>query len=101
MHPLKDLTAFDRWHLDFLDLPTSTKANRWLLIGVDYATNSCVARAMPVASAEKFAVFLYEEIVLNFGNFSELVTDRGANFCSLLIKEYGKHVGVNHKSRCA
>ena len=97
MHPLKVPTAFDRWHLDFLDLPRTVKGNRWLLIGVDYTTNWCVARAMPVASAEAVADFLYEEIVMNFGCFSELVTDRGSNFCSTLVKEYQRRIGVKHK----
>ncbi len=97
MHPLKVPTAFDRWHLDFLDLPTTIKNNRWLLVGVDYATNWPVARAVPVASKEAVADFIYEEIVMNFGVPSEIVTDRGANFTSELVKEYLKRVGTNHK----
>ncbi|KAG2195271.1 hypothetical protein INT47_005046 [Mucor saturninus] len=97
MHPLKVPTAFDRWHLDFLDLPTTTKGNRWLLVGVDYATNWCVARAMPVASKEAVADFIYEEIVMNFGAMSEIVTDRGANFTSALVQEYVKRVGAKFK----
>lgn len=70
--------AFDRWHLDFLDLPTTVKGNRWLLIGVDYATSWCVARAVPVASKEAVADFIFEEIVMNFGVMSEIATDRGS-----------------------
>ncbi|OBZ81557.1 Transposon Tf2-9 polyprotein, partial [Choanephora cucurbitarum] len=97
MHPLKVPTAFDRWHLDFLDLPETVKGNRWLLIGVDYATNWPVARALPVASREAVADFIYEEIVMRFGVPSEIVTDRGANFTSGLVKTYLRKVGVNHK----
>jgi hypothetical protein len=97
MRPLKVPTAFDRWHLDFLDLPTTVKGNRWLLIGVDYATSWPVARAVPIASKEAVADFLYEEIVMNFGVPSEIVTDRGANFTSDLVKEYLKRIGTNHK----
>jgi hypothetical protein len=97
MHPLKVPTAFDRWHLDFLDLPLTVKGNRWLLVGVDYATNWPVARAVPVASKESVADFIYEEIVMNFGAPSEIVTDRGANFTSGLVQEYLKRVGTHHK----
>jgi hypothetical protein len=97
MHPLKVPSAFDRWHLNFLDLPTTMKGNRWLLIGVNYATNWPVARAMPVASKEAVADFIYDEIVMNFGVPSEIVTDRGSNFTSGLVTEYLKRVGVSHK----
>ena len=97
MHPFKVPTAFDRWHLDFLDLPMTLKGNRWLLIGVDYATNWCVARAVPVASKEAVADFIYEEIVMNFGVMSEIVTDRGANFTSALVQEYTKRIGAKFK----
>lgn len=97
MHPLKVPTAFDRWHLDFLDLPMTLKGNRWLLIGVDYATNWCVAKAVPIASKEAVADFIYEEIVMNFGVMSEIVTDRGANFTSALVQEYVKRIGSKFK----
>ena len=97
MHPLKVPTAFDRWHLDFLDLPLTVKGNRWLLVGVDYATNWPIAKAIPVASKEAVADFIYEEIVMRFGVPSEIVTDRGANFASGLVEAYLKRVGANHK----
>ncbi|OBZ80286.1 hypothetical protein A0J61_11665, partial [Choanephora cucurbitarum] len=85
MHPLKIPTAFDRWHLDFLDLPVTVKGNRWLLV------------ELPVASKEAVADFIYEEIVMRFGVPSEIVTDRGDNFTSGLVDAYLKKVGVNHK----
>jgi hypothetical protein len=97
MHPLKVPTAFDRWHLDFLDLPLTLRGNRWLLVGVDYATNWPVARAVPIASKEAVADFIYEEIVMKFGAPSEIVTDRGANFTSGMVQEYLKRVGTHHK----
>lgn len=97
MHPLKIPTAFDRWHLDFLDLPLTTKGNRWLIVGVDYATNWCVARAVPIASKEAVADFIYTEIVMNFGAMSEIVTDRGANFTSELVRAYLKRIGTHLK----
>jgi hypothetical protein len=98
MHPLKIPAAFDRWHLDFVgELPRTLKGNRWLLIAVDYATNWPIARAVPVANAEAIADFIYDEIVLRFGCPSEIFTDRGANFNSLLVNAYLKKVGAHHR----
>ncbi|KAG1167753.1 hypothetical protein G6F36_012446 [Rhizopus arrhizus] len=98
MHPLKVPTAFDRWHLDFIgELPTSLQGNRWILVAVDYATNWPIARAVPVASKEAVADFIYDEIVMRFGCPSEILTDHGANFNSGLVNAYLKKVGTHHK----
>lgn len=98
MHPLKVPTAFDRWHLDFIgELPPSLHGNRWIIVAVDYATNWPIARAVPVASKEAVADFIYDEIVMRFGCPSEILTDRGANFNSGLVNAYLKKVGTHHK----
>lgn len=67
--------------------------NKWLITAVDYATNWPIAKALPVASKEAVANFIYEEIVIKFGCPVEIVTDRGANFCSGLVEEYIKRIG--------
>ncbi|KAG1001557.1 hypothetical protein G6F27_012762 [Rhizopus arrhizus] len=91
-------SAFARWHLDFVgELPTTKRGNRWLLTAVDFATNWPIARAVPDATAEAVADFIYEEIVMRFGCPAEIVTDRGANFTSKLVKQYTDRVKVTHK----
>lgn len=98
MHPLDVPHAFERWHIDFIgELPTTINGNRWLITAVDYTTNWPIARAMPKASKEAVAQFIYEEIVLKFGCPNEIITDRGANFTSGLVEEYLKRIGTNHK----
>ena len=98
MHPLNVPNAFSRWHLDFIgELPTTLKGNRWILMAVDYATNWPIARAVPVASQEAVADFIYEEIVLKFGCPVEILTDRGANFCGGVVNQYTKRLQTEHK----
>lgn len=97
MHPMPIPHAFQRWHLDFVgELPTTLHGNRWLLTAVDAATNWPIARAVPVASKESVATFIYEEIVTKFGCPHEIVTDRGANFTSGLVDEYVKRLNIKH-----
>ena len=98
MHPLSIPKAFERWHLDFVGrLPVTASGNKWLLIAVDSLTNWPIARAVPVASEEAVADFLYEEIVMKFGCPAEIITDRGSNFTSGLVKAYTTRIGTNHK----
>ena len=98
--PMKPLTvppAFSRWHLDFVgELPTTDNGNRWLLVAVDYATNWTIARAVPDATGEAIANFIYEEIVLPFSCPHEILTDRGANFMSKVLNLYLGRLQVNH-----
>lgn len=93
---------FSRWHLDFVgELPLTKKGNRWLLTAVDFTTNWPIARAVPAATAETVADFIYEEIVMRFGCPAEIVTDRGANFMSKLVQLYCQRVRINHKMTSA
>ncbi|KAG2209354.1 hypothetical protein INT45_002604, partial [Circinella minor] len=98
MHPLLLPGAFERWHLDFIsELPKSTKGNRWILVAVDYATNYPIARAVPVALSKAVADFLYEEIVMHFSCPKEIVTDRGANFMSKVVRFYTECIKIAHR----
>jgi hypothetical protein len=97
MRPLEVPQPFSRWHLDFIgELPTTVRGNRWLLVAVDYATNWCCARAVPDATGEAIANFIYEELVLPFGCMNEILTDRGANFMSNVLAHYLGRIKVKH-----
>lgn len=98
MHPMAVPHAFERWHIDFVgQLPTTPSGNKWLITAVDYTTNWPIAKALPVASKESVADFIYNEIVMKFGCPIEIVTDRGSNLTSELVEEYLKRIGVKHK----
>ncbi|KAG2191198.1 hypothetical protein INT47_004429 [Mucor saturninus] len=81
MKPLDVPPAFSRWHLDFIgELRTTTNENRWILVAVDYATNWPIIRALKYTTGDGIVRFIYEEIVLKFGNPVEIFTDRGQKF---------------------
>lgn len=73
--PMKSLEIpppFSRWHLDFIgELPTTKNRNRWIILAVDYNTtvDQLLRNCHPIL-------------------LSELVTSRGANFMSKILKQY-------------
>jgi transposase InsO family protein len=97
MKPLEVPAPFARWHIDFIgELPTTSHGNRWIIMAVDYATNWPIARALKSATADEIVKFLYEEIVMKFGCPVELVSDRGANFLSKILKQYMLKIRSKH-----
>lgn len=98
MKPLEVPPPFARWHIDFIgELPKTTNNEyRWLLIGVDYSTNWVVARPLKNATADEIVKFLYEEIVMRFGCPVEVVSDRGKNLLSKILKQYMRKIRSKH-----
>jgi hypothetical protein len=97
MKPLDIPPAFSRWHLDFIgELPTTKNNNRWILVAVDYATNWPIIRALNNATGDEIVKFIYEEIVLKFGNPVEIFSDRGKNFMSKVLKQYMNKIRSKH-----
>ncbi|GJJ71948.1 hypothetical protein EMPS_04305 [Entomortierella parvispora] len=82
-------------------MPTTKNGNRWTITAIDHATNWPIARALPEATAEAVATFLYEEIVLQFGCPSEIVSGRGANFMSDVLQRYLEKLHIKHKATSA
>jgi hypothetical protein len=81
---------------DFLDvvsldivgpLPITEKGNRYLLTFVDHFTRFCDAIPIARQDTETIAREFVTRIITQFGVPRKLLTDRGANFTSSLIKE--------------
>jgi transposase InsO family protein len=102
LHPLAPARPFERWGIDFIGrMPLTKQGNRWIITAIDYATNWPVARALPDATAEAVATFLYEEIFLQFGCPSEIVSDRGSNFMSDVLQRYLQKLNIKHMATSA
>lgn len=102
LHPLTPARPFERWGIDFIgQMPLTKKGNRWIITAIDYGTNWPIAKALPDATAESVATFLYEELFLQFGCPSEIVSDRGANFMSDVLQRYLAKLNIKHKATSA
>jgi len=99
LHPLPTETIFTRWHLDFIGkLPKAFgSGNQWILVAVESLTRWSVVRAMPEATHENVAKFIYEDIVSQYGAPVQILTDRGANFRSKVVEEYLRLLPTSQK----
>jgi len=74
--------------------PTTSKGNVCILVMCDYLTKWPEAFAMPNHNAETIAKIYVEEIVFRYGVPKNLLTDRGTEFLSNLIKGINDYFGI-------
>ena len=92
------IQPFQRWGIDLIGrLPKTNKGNRWIITAIDYATGWPVARAVPNATEEAIADFIYEEIYLHYGAPQEIFSDGGKNLWGGVVEKYLKRIGTTHK----
>ena len=78
---------FCRYHMDILDLKQKAKSgHKYLLIVVESLSRHPEAFPLYTQSASEVATILFRHIICRYGQISSLVSDRGANFTSELIK---------------
>lgn len=93
-----DARPFSKWAIDFVGvLPTSLHGNKWLLTAIDIATGWPLAKAMPEATDEAVADFLYEEIYCQYGAPQEILSDNGTNLTSKMIDFFLTRIKTRHR----
>ena len=80
--------AFDRVAMDILGpFPVTNSGNRYVIVFTDYYTRWPEAFALPSTEAPRIAWLLVNEILARHGSPRTLLSDRGANFLSAVVKE--------------
>ena len=80
--------AFDRVAVDCLGpFPVSDSGNRYIVVFSDYLTRYPEAFAVPTIDAPTIADLLVNQILPRHGAPRTLLSDRGSNFLSRLVKE--------------
>lgn len=79
--------TFSRLHIDILGpLPKTKYGNQFVLLIVDSFTKWTEAHPLVTQEAKEVAEILYNEIFTRYGAPNTIVSDRGRNFMSNLIK---------------
>jgi len=93
--------AFDRLGVDVIQFPRSKNGNRYAVVFVDYLTKWPEVFAVADQTAHTIAQLLVEQIISRHGVPAELLSDRGANFVSGLIKEVCQILGIKRLNTTA
>src|SRR5436305_374185 len=92
------IQPFQRWGIDLIGrLPKTMDGNRWIITAIDYATGWPIAKAIPVATEDAIAEFIYNEIYLHYGAPQEIFTDGGKNLWGGVVQKYLEKIKTLHK----
>ncbi|UYV75045.1 hypothetical protein LAZ67_12002225, partial [Cordylochernes scorpioides] len=87
---------FERIGIDFVDpLPSTKRRRKWIIVLNDYYTKYAETKAVSEATV-KVSTFLIEHIILRHGAPRFLISGRGSQFTSNLMKEVMKMCKVKH-----
>ena len=92
------IQPFQRWRIDLIGrLPKTLNGNRWIITAIDYATGWPIAKAIPEATDDAVAEFIYSEIYMHFGAPQEIFTDGGKNLWGSVVQKYLEKIKTLHK----
>ncbi|UYV79189.1 hypothetical protein LAZ67_17001439, partial [Cordylochernes scorpioides] len=88
---------FERIGIDFVgSLPSTKNRKKWIIVLTDYYTRYAETRAVSEATVKEVSKFLVEDIFLRHGAPQYLISDRGSQFTSNLMKEVMKTCKIKH-----
>ena len=91
--PVDDV--FSRWHMDILSGLSTTKVKyKHVLLVVDSYSKWCECFPLRTQEATEIAAVLFREIISLYGAPRVLISDRGRNFMSNLVKALAELVEI-------
>ena len=87
LNPMPVADLFQRWHIDILGgLPTTKDKFKYVLLVVDSYSKWSEAFPLRTQEATEVAAVLFKEVICRYGTPNVLISDRGRNFLSNLVK---------------
>ena len=94
LHPIPVQRAFQIVGLDVMDLPKTESGNKHVVVFQDYLTKWPFVFPVPDQKAVRIAQLLAEEVIPMVGVPESLLTDRGTNLLSHLMKDVCSLLGT-------
>ena len=88
-----------RWSMDIVGpFPDSSSGNRFIITAMEHHTRWVVAKATNDISGPAIVNFVYTNIIMEFGNPIEIITDNGKQFIEGAFREYENLLKTRHKA---
>jgi hypothetical protein len=95
-------TPFSKISIDKIGpFPMSTKRNKYALVVVDTLTKYVVIKPIANGTGIETAKFLWDDIFINYGASTQIISDRGTEFVNSVVKELNLLLGTRHKTTTA
>ena len=94
LHPIITERPFQIVGEDTMELPITSRGNRYVIVLQDLFTKWPMVFPTPDQKAARIAQLLVEEIIPIFGVPEALLSDRGTNLLSFLMKDICKIMGI-------
>ena len=94
LHPIPVQRPFQIVGVDVMDLPKTTDGNCHVIVFQDYLTKWALVYPIPYQKSLRIAKLLVEEVIPFFGVPEALLSDRGTNLLSNLMKDICNLLGI-------
>jgi len=94
LHPIPVSRPFQIWGVDIMELPTTARHNRYVIVFQDMFSKWPLVFAVPDQKAIRIAKLLAEELIPMFGCPESLLSDRGTNLLATVMQDVCKLMGI-------
>ena len=95
LHPIVTEHPFQIVGVGIMELPITTRGNRYVIVFQDLFTKWLMVFLKPDQKAVWIAQLLVEEVIPTFGVPEALLSDRGTNLLSFLMKNICRMLGID------
>jgi len=88
---------FFRIGIDYMELPVSSKGNKYIFVVIDHATKFVEALACDNQRADTAANFIFSNVICRYGAPQEILSDRGQAFTGEVMTILSKLCGISQK----
>ena len=95
LHSLVKPCPFRGWTLDLIGeiRPTSSKSQKYILVGINYFTKWIKAIPLVNADQENVIEFIQKNIIFRYGIPETITTDQGSVFTGRKMQEFAQETG--------
>ena len=99
LHPSLSLIPLEKWGINYVGLisPPSSRRNKYIIVATKHLTKWAEAKVVKTADAKQTTIFLYENIISQFGCPKILISDRGTHFINDTIDQMTTLFNINHQ----